>query len=401
MKRTRRAFVQQAAWTGLGLLAAAEGSLFAAEPKPPETRLRTLTLEGSPRERGEVHGKTLKEPIHELLKLWKADLAARYKMDADAFIKKFLQRTDFPAAIKKWTPELLDEVNGIAKGAGVEFDTLFAFQLLDEYWCHGPGLAGEHCSSLGLARRGDRPTIVAQTMDLEGFRNGFQTVLRIRQPNSKLETLVVTCPGLIALNGLNNCAVGVCCNTLSQLSYCADGLPVACVVRGVLQQETEKAAVEFLQRVKHASGQNYVIGGPDKVHAFECSAGKVSRFTPEAGPDVVWHTNHPLVNDDYHTAYREALKKKEHEKNEGSSRTRLQALEKRLGKNAADLGIAAIKPTLASKDSADYPVCRPFKNASDNFTFTSTIMVLSAKPELQIAPGPADVQAYQTLTFGQ
>lgn len=393
----RRAFLQHAGGVGVGMLAASAHSLGGADPKAP--RLHTVTLEGPPQERGAVHGKTFKEPIHALLKLWKADLKARYEMGADASIQRFLKSTDFLPAIKKWTPELLDEVNGIAKGAGVDFDTMFAFQLLDEYWCHGPGLAGEHCSSLGLARRGDRPTMVAQNMDLEGFRNGFQAVLRIRQPGSKLEALVMTCPGLIALNGLNNRSVGVCCNTLSQLAYCGDGLPVAFVVRGLLQQETDKAAVDFLQRIKHASGQNYVIGGPDKVFDLECSAGKVSRFTPEPGPEIVWHTNHPLVNDDYHPAYRELLKKKTHEKNEGCTRTRLQALEKRLGKAAPNLGVDDIKTALASKDSADYPVCRPFKNAADSFTFAASIMVLSAKPELQIAPGPSDVQAYQTLTF--
>ena len=56
--------------------------------------------------------------------LWKADLAERYRMDAGAFVKKFLQRTDFTTAMQKWTPDLLEEVNGIAKGAGVDFDTM-------------------------------------------------------------------------------------------------------------------------------------------------------------------------------------------------------------------------------------------------------------------------------------
>jgi hypothetical protein len=395
----RRSFLRQTAGAGIGLWVAGQSGGRAAEPNA--APFPTVTLEGSPEERGLVHGKTLKEPIHQLVKLWKADLAERYKMDADAFIKKFLKQTEYPAAIKKWTPDLLDEVAGIAKGAGLDFDTMLVFQLIDEYWVHGPGVAGEHCSALGFARRGERPGYIAQNMDLEGFRSGFQAVLHIKQPKAKAEAFVLTHAGLIGLNGLNHRAIGICCNTLGQLAYCGDGLPVACVVRGVLERESEEAALAFLRAVKHASGQNYIIGGPDNVYDFECSAGKVSCFTPNGGAGVVWHTNHPLVNDDYNAGHRQALAKKETEKKEANTRARLQALEKRWGKDAPAPGLELIKTTLASKDSPEFPVCRPFKNKKENCTFAATIMVLAAKPELHVAPGPPDVQPYRTLTFAR
>jgi predicted choloylglycine hydrolase len=356
-----------------------------------------VTLEGTPHERGLTHGKTLKDQIHELMKRWKADLTERYKMDADAFIKRFLKHTDFPAAIKKWTPDLLDEVNGIAQGAAVDVDSILVFQLIDEYWVNGPGIAGEHCSALGVARNGDRPSMIAQNMDLEGFRDGFQAVLCIRYPKSKREALVLTHAGLIALNGLNNRALGICCNTLTQLANCRDGLPVACVVRGVLQQESEEAALDFLHKIKHASGQNYILGGPNRVYALECSAGKVSRFTPAAGADRVWHTNHPLVNDDFNAAYRETLAKKENTKKEENSVLRLQSLQKRLSQEKAVMDLIAIKAALTARDVADHPVCRPYKNPKSNFTFASTIMVLADKPALHVAPGPPDVHPYQLL----
>lgn len=136
------------------------------------------------------------------------------------------------------------------------------------------------------------------------------------------------------------------------------------------------------------------------MYAFECSAGKVSRFTPAAGPEVVWHTNHPLANDDYHAAYRAArAEQKGTPKKEENSRARLRALEKRLGPGSAAPSLELIRETLASRDSAEYPVCRPYKNPRDNFTFATAIMVLSAKPALHVAPGPADLHPYQILAF--
>ena len=80
--------------------------------------LKVLVLEGKPYERGLQHGKALKADIHALVDLWKADIERKYKIEGNVFIKKFLAYTDFPTAIKRWTPELLDEVRGIAEGVG-------------------------------------------------------------------------------------------------------------------------------------------------------------------------------------------------------------------------------------------------------------------------------------------
>jgi predicted choloylglycine hydrolase len=358
-----------------------------------------VTLEGTPQERGRTHGQVLKKQIHALVRRWKADLADRYGLTADAFIQKFVQQTDYLAAMKQWTPDLIEEIRGIAQGADLDFDTLFVLQLIDEYWVNGPGVAREHCSALGIRSRGDQPTIIAQTMDLEGFRNGFQVLLHIKHADRKREALLLSHAGLIGLTGMNNQSLGVCCNTVSQLAFARSGLPVACVIRGVLEQPTEEAALAFLRRVKHASGQNYIVGGPAKVHDLECSAGKKSRFVPDSGPDVVWHTNHPLVNDDYNPSYRTAVEKNETESWLANSTARLQSLQRRLGKDAAGGGLDLVRATLAAKDSAEHPVCRPYKNQKGFFSFASVILVLSPSPEMHVAPGPPDVQAYQRHGF--
>ncbi len=361
-------------------------------------KLRVLVLEGTPRQRGLAHGKALQKQIHQVLKLWKAELAATYKMDADAFIQCFVKKTDYLSAMKKWTPDLVEEIEGIAEGAGVDFPTLYVFQLVDEVWAAGPEVVANQCSSLGFSRNKTQPSIIAQNLDLPPFYDGFQLVLHIKSSDSDLESFVLTVPGLIALNGVNNKSVGVCCNTLLQLSYCRDGLPVACVVRGVLQQRSEKEAADFLHKVKHASGQNYILGGPDRALDLECSASKISPFVPKGQQGIVWHTNHPLVNDDYTARYRLQKEKNEVSPKEENTRARLACLEQRLGKKAADLDL--IKSTLAARDSDAYPVSRAL-GKQYAFTFAATIMVLSAEPEFHVAPGPPHLTAYQRLAFSK
>src|SRR5262249_55706534 len=213
-----------------------------------------------------VHGRAVRGEIHELVGLWKRDLARQFRMDADEFIRKFLAGTDYLPSIKKWTPDLLEETRGIAEGSGIAFETVLAFQLVDEYWANGGAIVGERCSGLGVAGSGDRPTYVAQNMDLEGFRDGFQVVLHVKHTDSGLESFVLTCPGLIALNGMNSRSVGVCVNTLLQLRPRRSGLPVAFVVRGLLERKTVEEAIAFLGDIEHASGQNYIVGGPAGVY---------------------------------------------------------------------------------------------------------------------------------------
>ena len=399
-QNNRRGFIRRFLGAGFACCVGGGHTALAEALKEP-TRLRVVTLEGSPSECGLTHGKSLKTAIHALLKVWKADLAERYRMDADAFIKKFLERTNYLPALKKWTPELIEEIGGIALGADVDFDTMLVFQLIDEYWVHGSSIAQEHCSSLGIRRRGDQPSVVAQNMDLEGFRDAFQTVLHIKQAGSGVEQLVLTHAGLIGLNGMNSRSLGICCNTLNQLVPCADGLLVACVVRGVLQQQNEEAALKFLRTVKHASGQNYVLGGPAKVYDLECSAGKVESFAPNTWPEGVWHTNHPLSNDDFTPKYRELLEKRATENAPDNSAVRLQSLQRHLAQDAQTGRLELIRSTLAATDSVENPVCVPYKNKKDSFTFASTIMVLSGTLEFHVAPGPANIYPYQAHFFGK
>lgn len=385
------------------IVTAACGRADATEPEKlsvPFGRLKTVVLEGTPYNRGLVHGKTLKEEINALVALWKVDLTHRYQMPADAFIKKFVSHSQYLAAMTKWTPDLVEEVKGIADGAGIAFETMLVFQWIDEDWAQGKNVVADRCSGIGVGRRGARSAMIAQNLDMPGLYDGYQVILHVKDPDSDLESFVYTIAGVIAADGMNNHAIGVCVNTLLQLDNCRDGLPVACVVRGILAQKTEDAAIRFLQEVKHASGQNYIIGGPERTYSFECSSHKVSRFVPEGTSDLVWHTNHVLANDDYSPRYREYIKSQKNGiKGPTNSEIRLKCVSTRALQHPTNLDVDAIKSILKSQDPVEHPVSGPLRDKDSSFTFGSLIMVLSETPELHVAPGPPHVVPYQVLRF--
>ena len=369
-----------------------------------------LVLEGSARERGRVHGETLRPTIRDFVSNWKSQLKEATGMDPDQYLDRFLKETELLSAVARWTPDLLEEVIGIAEGSGVERNTILALQLVDEEWWYrreqqftlsNPG--GERCSALGVFGQKDLAPVVAQNLDLNDFYDGYQVVLHIKDPASPIESLVFTTAGFIAMNGLNNQGIGICCNALLQLNHARDGLPVAFVHRGVLAQSKLDDAVAFIRRVKHASGQNYIIGSPEGVVSYECSANRVSRYEPFEGAKRLYHTNHPLVSDDLVTGTESAQEPSSDENlivsTPTNSQVRFESLERRLQDNTEPVTVEIVKSILGAHDSNEHPVCRHKIPGGGAMTLGCQIMSLSSPPVLHVAPGPGCSTEFRALTF--
>lgn len=375
------------------LFTAQLSSLRAGDGRPPgpTTKLRIVDLTGTPYQMGKIHGQALKAEIQELVRRWKGDLEATYQVSAEVFIRAFLKKTDFKPAMERWTPGLLDEVRGIADGAGIDFDTIYTYQLIDEVWAIGPDVDLAKCTSIGASKRGGKPAIVSQTLDIPAFYHGYQTVLRIRDARDEgLETLVFTIPGVVAANGLNSRSIGVCVNAVTQLAYSPNGLPVDFIIRGILRQRTYEDALKFLRNVQPAAPQTYVLGGPDEAAIFERSAGKMSRFVPFTDAAFSYHTNHPLVNDDYNPRFPEMLKRRNITLESYQARCpRFKFLGQTLKDNSAVPGLDSLKAIFKNRASG----------INNEDTYGCTIMVLGEKPELHISPGRPDEAEFHVLGF--
>ncbi|MFY9343346.1 MAG: hypothetical protein WAT39_12695 [Planctomycetota bacterium] len=182
-------------------------------------------------------------------------------------------------------------------------------------------------------------------------------------------------------------------NTLLQLRPCRDGLPVAFVVRGLLAQPDQAAALAFLQRSKHASGRNYTVGGPDTAPGFECSAGKVVQYVPYPGAKFTWHTNHPLVNDDFAPGLLERARARGVEPFAAVRPCpRFAVCEKHLPAGATP-DVAAVKALLACRDGAP-SVC-------NDSTYACLVMLLGGQPEMHVSKGASDKEPFLVVRFDQ
>ena len=370
-----------------------------------------LDLAGPPHERGLAHGETLRPQIQAIHSLLDQRLRRGMGLGIDEAARELVAETRLLPAAERWTPDLVAEVRGIAEGSGVGFNYLMLFQLQDEsIWFgaerawqaeQGSQLAGpDRCTGLAVASEPGQPAIVAQNLDTPAFFNGYQTLLRIHYPDSDLQSLVVTEAGLVGICGLNNRGTAVCQNTLAiQLKHDPEGLGAMFVARGLLDQGPFQAALDFLHAIKHASGENYILGGPAGVVDYECSAGGAVRAAPEPTTQAaVLHTNHPLANTDWLTPM-PPEQANWVEANERNSQARWAALAHAASRLERPVTVEQVKAILSSHASAEYPICRHKPEGGGSMTNNTIIMVLSDPPVMHLTSGPPCQSEFRSFSF--
>ena len=354
--------------------------------------LRYLELSGTPYERGFTHGRLLKKEIHEVIQLLKNDIKESTGQNPEDYINSFLEKTNYVKAISKWTPELLIELKGISEGSEVDFNTILMHQLPDEYWIDKMAIKLHKCSSFGVDKSNSNPSMTAQNMDIPTYYHGYQTVINLMESSGK-QMMFLTIPGFLGLTGMNNKGVSVNVNTLLHLENNTTGLPVTFVIRGLVSKNSQEEAISFLKNVDHASGQNYIIGGPEKVYDFECSSNNKVEYRPFENAIFTYHTNYPLVNNDYNKTLMKGIEKFDITWEQSMSCERFPSFEKNFTKETSEVSIADIQKILSSRDNDGEDVI------SNESTYASVIYKLSKDQEFIIAPGKPHEIDYVLIKF--
>lgn len=337
-----------------------------------------LTLSGPPRDRGQQHGEELRGLIASAISAWFEHLAPR--TDPQSFVVEISERTGLRAAGGAHAPDLMAEVAGIAEGAGQDFETMFAWQLIDECWWFLDDLevrasraadGRERCSALAINHQGRG--IVAQTQDLDRHCDGTQVMLRYLD-QSGLEILVPSLAGLLALNGVNSAGLAVGITTLSQLPHSPAGVGSGLLVPMLLRCAAVDEALALLDRVPIASGNSFVIGSRDRSVAVEVSS---AALAVSADGDRALHTNHALAQEPLHPHARF-----------DHSVARLRLLDQHVRPDSTLDDLATMYAT--------GPVCQSREGSGTKMSVGTTIFELGDEPGCHYAPGPLDTDELVT-----
>ncbi len=421
------------------------------------SKMKVVKIEGSnPYERGYSHGKQLKEQIHEMMTL-SQNTVSNSNMNIDSlksFGELILRTPEVMDPINRYTPWLLDEIKGIADAAEVDFESLLAFQALHlQYVINNSNSASSpennhkdsqsrnsQCTVVGGYQMPQTGTILAQNLDQVAIWDGYQILFHIIEPENDLEIMNVAYPGFVGTIGLNNKGLGVCINSIpSYLNMDLIGLPVIFLARGILSKTNINEAIDLMEKQKLSSGVVFTFGDSSKIVCYECSPAQSVQFIPEKYPGYVYHTNHPLVNNDYSPLVREKLEKlgssslddivtkdiglekvqdninnpawlqKELPKYEfvghlDNSRVRLKTVQKYLDRHKSTLTVEDIKEILSSRDHELNTICmdcgsNPIYGLLEINTNFSIIMDLSKNPVFYVAAGPPCKTDYKKFTF--
>jgi isopenicillin-N N-acyltransferase-like protein len=175
------------------------------------------------------------------------------------------------------------------------------------------------------------------------------------------------------------------------------------VARALIDQPDLESARNFLHRVVHASGINYMIADGDSVEDYECSTNQVHRCLPMDGSLRLAHTNHPLaspdrINTDVLQEDTRILQQRSNE----HSLNRITCLSQSFLGEKGPADVPAIQQVLSSHEPPDFPVCRHYQPDADpmtGMTNNSLIMVMTRPPEMHLTSGPPCMSEFVKLVF--
>ena len=232
-----------------------------------ESRLPVIIAKGSPYEIGFEHGRQAKKAVHHnfqfYLNLWNHFSGVRPSQ-----VLKKAQK--FIPYIESLDPELVEELKGVAKGSGMQFEEIIAlnarWELNYAYMMENPRKAPlEGCTAYALISEAtrNRHVFVGQNWDYKPGLEDSCVILRIRQ-EKKPEVVMHTEAGIIGHKGFNSAGIGVCLNLIRcEKDVFQPGLPVWIKVRGILNSKSLPDALKILTTFAGPNSANMVIAHRD------------------------------------------------------------------------------------------------------------------------------------------
>ncbi|EPC00299.1 hypothetical protein L861_07325 [Litchfieldella anticariensis FP35 = DSM 16096] len=321
-----------------------------------------IVLKGSRAAIGHEHGRRYAKQIVASLEVY--DRLFRDFAELD-WRQARLQAKRFLPAIERHFPGILDELGGLAQGAGIDFDDILTLNCRSEI---SLTRASGGCSAFSLNRRGQQ--WLAQNWDWRQDQLHNVAVLRIELDNGT--TLIsVGEAGMVAKIGLNAHGIGVCLNAIRSRT-CGDGLPIHFALRKMLESPDFATAKRVTTHDRVASPAHFLLASAEgQVEGLEVHPGAPGELSSQNG--IVTHTNH---------LYTQAATTCVEDFPRPDSATRLSRLDQLLARQI-DETPQALFELLSDHDNAPTSICRHTNHAQPEAermeTLFSVVMNLSRR----------------------
>jgi len=259
--------------------------------------LKKIVISGTPFERGVSYGMQASAEIagslanyERLFNLSKAHVSFAVAQ------KKAMQMLP---AIEKLGPELVEEMQGIAEGAGVPFEKIVLLNCRSEVFALSPASddpdAAEECTDLTVTpeRTKDGHLIVAQNWDMLHWAGDNALIVEVLREDGP-DMLLVTEAGMLCRYGLNQNGLAL---TLSSIPIGrieqVSGTPSIAIRRKFLSEAHFANGFGHIMAAEHMSGMHYNIGGGRVMGmAMSIEAYPQGKYVEYARDGVLTTANH-------------------------------------------------------------------------------------------------------------
>jgi isopenicillin-N N-acyltransferase-like protein len=249
-----------------------------------QTAYPLFTAKGDARELGRQHGAQARPLIREFLDWLQASLKlSRPELERRALV--------FRPVFERYCPHLIEEIDGLAEGAGLTNPEALALQLRGELGC----VADTACTTFVISPRGtaERETLIGQNSDTPPIIERVGYVLHLR-PADRPEILIWTFGGMLGYHGVNRLGVGHFANALGGGPEWKLGLSHYPVKRMMLECHDLTEVRKLLQSVPVCSNGNYVLcDGAGQIADVELTSAGPHEID-DGGAGFIAHSNHFL-----------------------------------------------------------------------------------------------------------
>ena len=251
-------------------------------------RFPLIEVRGEPLERGRQYGEQVADLIRFNLEGYWRLFRHQAGLDRAAALA---QARGYMEPIRAYAPHLLEEMRGIAEGAGLSLDEILALNSRTEILSQGYVPLRKECTAAFVAPEltADGHALVGQNWDWSNVLRGGAVLLRVEQPGGPT-VLTLTEAGMVGKIGFNSAGVGVCTNFLRH-DHRRVGVPFHVILREALNASRLGQAVAAVTRGVRADAGNYLLAHAEgEAIDLEAAPSDVGFLHPEDG--LLAHTNH-------------------------------------------------------------------------------------------------------------
>ncbi|MBS3182917.1 C45 family autoproteolytic acyltransferase/hydolase [Leucobacter manosquensis] len=266
------------------------------------TGIRVLEVSGTPRERGRQYGAGASDLIAAAIGYYSEALTQQTGMTWAEITESAAQ---WLPVSERLAPHLVDEMRGIAEGAGVSFLEIVTLNVRGEFVYNHQTRSAESaaadderdavdgCTSFFLTGQasGTGHTLVGQNWDWRTLTAGTTLVLRIVQ--DPLPTVIMQLEaGQVGRHGANSAGIALNANGLGGSFGSETGLPQTIIRRLVLDRNDLAGALKTLVKTRPHIASNALLAHRSGYGIdLETTPHGVDWIFPDA-QGVIAHTNH-------------------------------------------------------------------------------------------------------------